>query len=325
MNALDFPLFPEQASTLAKDIDGIFFFGLAVAVVFSLLIAVLVIGFAVRFKRRRVDEVGQKEKSPVWLELTWSVIPLVIMLFMFGWGLQVFFKSYRTPADAERYYVVGKQWMWKIQHPEGNREINTFHMPVNRPIEIVLTSEDVIHSFFIPAFRIKRDAVPGRYNSAWFEATETGEFDIYCTEYCGAEHSLMIGKAIVMEEHEYEAWLSGTKPEQPLALSGSQLFQQYNCHTCHRDDSDARAPYLNGISGTEVVMANGQTRVADDAYIRESILNPSADIVAGYQPIMPTYRGQIGEEQILELLSYIKSLPPRDGAVPGVVGEEDSK
>lgn len=323
MLSLDFPLFPDQASTLAKDVDAIFFFGLGIAVIFSILIAALVIVFATRYKRRRVDEVGQKEQSPMWLELAWSIIPLFIMLFMFGWGMQVYFKSYRTPADAERYYVVGKQWMWKIQHPEGNREINTFHVPVNRPIEVVLTSEDVIHSFFIPAFRIKRDAVPGRYTSAWFTATETGEFDIYCAEYCGAEHSLMIGKVIVMEEHEYESWLAGTKPEQPLAMSGAQLFQQYNCHTCHREDSDARAPYLGGLDGSTVTLMDGSSVVADDAYIRSSIMNPGGQIVAGYQPIMPTYRGQIGEEQILELLSYIKSLPPREGAPGAESGEEE--
>jgi len=173
MLSLDFPLFPEQASTLAKDVDAIYFFGLGVAVVFSVLIGVLVIYFANRYRRTRPDQVGQREQSPMWLEIAWSVIPLIIMLFMFGWGMKVYFQSYRIPAEAERYYVVGKRWMWKFQHPEGNREINNFHVPVGRPIEVVLTSEDVIHSLFIPAFRIKRDAVPGRYTSAWFAGSAT--------------------------------------------------------------------------------------------------------------------------------------------------------
>lgn len=308
----DLPLFPDSASTIAPQVDGIFFFGLAIAVVFSLLIAVLIIFFAVRYKRRSISEVGQPQPSPAWLEITWSVIPLGIMLIMFGWGAKVYFNTYNVPDDAERYYVVGKRWMWKFQHPEGNREINDFHVPVGRRIELLITSEDVIHSFFVPAFRVKRDAVPGRYTKAWFEATKTGSFNIFCAEYCGAEHSLMRGKLVVMEQADYDRWLSGSRPEQSLAATGEALFEAKACITCHRMDTSARAPYLAGLYGKSVVMADGSSIVVDDNYVRESITNPAAKVVAGYQPIMPTYRGQLTEEEILELMSYIKSLEGAD-------------
>jgi len=302
------PLWPERASTQAGHVDAIFAFALGVSIVFSLLIAVAIVYFAVRYKRRSHDEVGTPQPSPAWLEITWSVVPLAIMLFMFAWGAKVFFQGYSVPEEAETYYVVGKRWMWKFQHPEGNREINDFHVPVGQKIEIVLTSEDVIHSFFVPAFRIKRDAVPGRYTRTWFEATKTGTFDIFCAEYCGAEHSLMRGKMVVMEAHDYEQWLEGNRPEQPLELSGQALFEAKACNSCHRPDTAARAPILDDLYGREVVLNDGRTITADEGYLRESIMDPASKIVAGYQPIMPTYRGQLSEEEILELLSHLRSL-----------------
>ena len=216
--------------------------------------------------------------------------------------------------------MVGKQWMWKFQHPAGNREINDLHVPIGRPIELVITSEDVIHSLFIPAFRMKRDAVPGRYATAWFEATKTGTFDIFCAEYCGAEHSLMIGKITVMEPADYEAWLEDKVPDRTLAASGEELFQEKACGTCHRPDSDARAPILNGVYGSEVALLGGQVVTADDNYIRESIMDPAEKVVSGYQPIMPTYKGQLTEEEILELMSYIESLEGADREVEGATG-----
>lgn len=319
----NFPLFPESASTLAGKVDGIYFLTLGVAVVFSILIGVLVVFLAIRYKRQRVDQVGSPEHAPAWLEIVWSIIPFFILMGMFGWGAVVYFDTYRVPPDAERYYVVGKQWMWKYQHPQGNREINDLHVPVGRPIELVITSEDVIHSFYVPAFRIKRDAVPGRYNTAWFEATKVGSYNIFCAEYCGTEHSLMIGKIHVMEPNDYEEWLRGTEPERTLAATGEELFTAMQCHTCHRQDSDARAPILHGVFGEQQALAGGGTVTVDDEYVRESIMAPQAKVAAGYQPIMPTYRGRLSEEQVLDLISYIRSLSSTEstGGEPAAEGE----
>ena len=306
MNKL--PFMPEQASTQAQHVDAIYLFAVGLSTVAGILIVAVLIWFAVRYRRRRPDGVGEPEKAANWLELAWTIVPLFIFLGLFAWGAALYFGSYRVPEGAERYYVVGKQWMWKYQHPQGNREINDLHVPVGRPIELVITSEDVIHSFYVPAFRVKRDAVPGRYTTAWFEATKPGVYDIFCAEYCGAEHSLMIGKIYVMEPHEYEAWLEGKEPGRSLAATGQELFEAKACNTCHRPDSSARAPILNNLYGKDVALKDGEIVQADDNYLRESIVNPGAKIVSGYQPIMPTYRGQLTEEEILELISYIKSL-----------------
>jgi cytochrome c oxidase subunit 2 len=312
------PLMPEQASTMAEKVDGLYYVMIGLSAVASVLIIAALIFFIVRYRRRHDDEIGHREHAGNWLEITWTVIPGIIFLGLFYWGAHVYFENYRIPADAERYYVVGKQWMWKYQHPSGNREINDLHVPVNRPIELVITSEDVIHSFYVPAFRVKRDAVPGQYTTAWFEATKTGTYDIFCAEYCGAEHSLMIGKIHVMEEADYQEWLEGKGDGgRSLVATGEKLFEEKACSTCHRPDSSARAPILNGIYGSEIALLGGDRTKADDNYIRESILEPSAKVVAGYQPIMPTYKGQLTEEEILELMSYIKSLEGVDEGAQG--------
>jgi cytochrome c oxidase subunit 2 len=318
----DFPLFPQQASTLAPEVDAIFFFGVGIAVLFSLLIAVVILFFALRYKRQHEDQVGQDEHAPPVLEIVWSVVPLIILLFMFAWGAKVFFHASRPPADAYEYFVVGKQWMWKFQHPEGQREINELHVPVGRPVKLTMTSEDVIHAFFVPAFRVKADVVPGMYSTAWFKATKPGTYALYCAEYCGAEHSLMSGRIVVQEPHEYERWLYGTKGKQGMILTGKDLFEARACNTCHRQDSDARAPVLHGLFGKSVALLGGKSAVADEDYVRESILTPGAKVVAGYQPIMPTYRGQLTESEVLELIAYIKSLAPApaDGATAGQAG-----
>ncbi len=308
----DLPLFPDSASTLAGQVDGIYLFGVAVAVVFSLLIAVLILYFAVRYRRRHADDVGQPEKTITWLEIAWSVIPLGILLVMFGWGAKVYFAAMRPPADAVEYFAVGKQWMWKFQHPQGRREINDLHVPVGQPIVITMTSEDVIHSFFVPAFRVKADVVPGRYTRVWFEATKPGAYHLFCAEYCGAEHSRMGGTVYVMEPQDYQAWLSEASPVEDRVLSGEELFAKHVCNTCHYPDSAARAPLLAGLAGSEVELADGRTVIADDDYLRQSILNPGASIVAGYQPLMPTYQGQISEEELIQLLLYIKGLEPAE-------------
>lgn len=303
-----FPIFPDRASAMAAEIDALYFFALGITAFFSLLIASLVLFLALRHKRRNAGDVGETAREPMWLEITWSVIPLAILMFMFVWGAKVFFEAGRPPADAREYFVVGKQWMWKFQHPEGHREINTLHVPVGEPIKLTMGSEDVIHSFFLPEFRVKRDVIPGRFTTLWFEATKTGTFRIFCAEYCGAEHAVMGGGLVVMEPEEYQRWLDRKRPSKTMAMSGEQLFTKYVCNTCHKPDSAALAPILTDLFEHEVELADGSRVVADIDYLRRSILSPAEEVVAGYSPVMPNYRGQINEEELVQLLQHIRSL-----------------
>jgi len=243
------------------------------------------------------------------LELFWSIVPFLLFCVIFLWGAWIYFDTARAPDDALQVYVVGKQWMWKIQHVDGTREMNELHVPVGRAVKLTITSEDVIHSFFVPAFRVHMDAVPGRYATLWFQATKTGRFHLFCSQYCGTNHAIMGGWVYVMEPAEYATWLSGSTPGGASAVSaGEKLFAEKFCITCHLANGTGRAPSLSGVYGAPVLLADGTTVTADDVYIRESILLPNAKIVAGYQPLMPTYQGQLTEEQILALTSYIKSL-----------------
>jgi cytochrome c oxidase subunit 2 len=228
-------------------------------------------------------------------------------MVIFFWGASVYFAIASAPADTLNIYVVGKQWMWKFQHLDGQREINELHVPVGRNVKLIATSEDVIHDLFVPAFRVKTDVLPGRYTNVWFNATRPGRYHLFCAEYCGTRHSGMIGEVIVMEVDDYQAWLSGAV-EGSLASAGEQLFLDFACNTCHRPDAGGRGPVLDGLFGSTITTADGEMVVVDEAYIRESILTPSARIAAGYQPIMPTFQGQVTEEQLLELIEYIKSL-----------------
>jgi cytochrome c oxidase subunit 2 len=312
------PFFPEQASDVARSVDNLFLFALGGLVVFSALIAILILVFATRYRRRSEDEVGvdvylENPKSHL-LEIVWSVIPLALLLVLFGWGLQVYFEQNRPPANAIRFWVTGKQWMWKIQHPEGNREINELHVPVGKPIELRMISEDVIHDFFVPAFRIHVDVLPSRYTTYWFKANKTGTFHLFCGQYCGVEHAKMVGRVVVMEPRDYEAWLATGNKGPTAAATGAELFVSKACNTCHRSDSSARAPILDGLFGKKVALHDGATAVATEDYIRESILNPAAKIVAGYQPVMPTYRGSITEEELMQLVNYVRSLSPAPAA-----------
>ncbi len=238
------------------------------------------------------------------------MVPLGIMMVMFAWGARVFFQLYRPPADAIEFTAIGKQWMWKIQHPEGQREINAMHVPVGQAIRMKIASEDVIHSFYIPAFRIKQDAVPGRYTSIWFKATKVGTYHLFCAEYCGTEHSRMIGSVIVMEQKDYETWMAGGTPGKSMVASGADLFTSLACVTCHRAAPGVvqRGPKLEGVYGSQVKLADGRTVTADDNYVRESILNPTAKVVAGFDPVMPTFQGQVTEEQLTQLIAYVRSL-----------------
>jgi len=319
-----FPLFPESASNHAGNVDALFVIWALISIFFTILIAGLIVYFMARYRRRHPEEVGTNETVAVWLEIAWSAIPLAIALAMFVWGTRVFFDLYRPPANAVEYTAIGRQWMWKIQHPEGQREINTLHVPVGQSIKMKLASEDVIHSFYIPAFRIKQDAIPGRYTSIWFQATKPGVYHLFCAEYCGAEHSKMIGSIIVMEPRDYENWLAGGAAGKSMVASGGDLFQSLACVTCHRAGDTgrlARGPALEGVYGSQVKLADGRTVTADDNYLRESILNPGAKVVAGWDPVMPTFQGQVSEEQLSQLLAYVRSLGAAAGtAAPAAAG-----
>jgi cytochrome c oxidase subunit II len=302
------PLFPEQASTVAGRVDNLFFFLVAITVFFSTLIAVLVIVFAVKYRRTHVAQVGTPITGSVPLELMWSIIPFGISMVIFAWAANLYFDLYRPPDETLQIYAVGKRWMWKFQHIDGQREINELHVPVGRPVKVTVTSEDVIHDLYFPAFRVKTDVIPGRYMTLWFHATKAGEYRMFCAEYCGTNHSRMIGRVVVMEPAAYQAWLSGGAGEMSMSARGQKAFQDLACHTCHMEDAGGRGPSLRGLFGSQVKLADGATAVADEAYLRESILNPQARLVAGYQPLMPTFQGLVSEEALLGLIEYIKSL-----------------
>ena len=288
--------------------DALYFFLLAIAAFFSLLIAGLIVFYAVKYHRRSPGAVGRTIHGGMILELTWTIVPLIITMVIFVWGASVFFAMTHPPDDALNIYVVGKQWMWKFQHLDGQREINELHVPVERNIRLIATSEDVIHDVFVPAFRLKVDVIPGRYVTLWFRATKPGRYHLFCAEYCGTKHSGMTGEVIVMAPADYQAWLSGGTPGGSLADAGQKLFADLACNTCHRPDAQGRGPVLDGLLGKTVSLQSGGTIVADEAYLRESILNPSAKVTAGYQPIMPTFQGLVSEDQLLQLIEYIKSL-----------------
>jgi cytochrome c oxidase subunit 2 len=311
MTTTGIPFFPPNASSVATEMDLIYLFLTGVSAFFVVLVSALVVYFTIKYRRRHPDEVGADIHGSLALELTWTVIPLVLAMVMFVWGASLFYRLSRPPADSMEIYVVGKQWMWKVQHPEGVREINELHVPIDRNVRITLGSEDVIHDYAIPAFRVKMDAVPGKVTTLWFRATTAGVYHIYCDQYCGTNHSMMVGEVTAMAPQDYAAWLAGGRsaggtltPEQ----AGEKLFTDYTCVTCHLPDGKGRGPSLLGVAGSTVALSDGRKVVADDNYLRESIVNSQAKVVAGYQPIMPVFQGMIGEEQVMQLIAYIKSL-----------------
>jgi cytochrome c oxidase subunit 2 len=308
-----FHLFPVQASTFAEKLDRLYWFLVGMSGFFTGLIVLLIITFAVIY-RRKPGRISEVSKQSLGLELIWTVIPLMLVTVIFVWGAELYLDQSIPPQGAEEIYVVGKQWMWKAQHSNGRREINELHVPVGRAVKVTLASQDVIHSFFIPAFRVKQDAVPGQYRTLWFEPTKPGEYHLFCAEYCGTDHSKMIGRVIVMQDLAYQGWLGGETEETPIQ-AGEKLFTQFDCANCHESGRRQRCPTLGGLYGTNVPLANGGMALFDEAYIRESILDPKAKIAAGYPPVMPTFRGQVTEEQMLALIAYIKSLSPNQ-AVP---------
>jgi cytochrome c oxidase subunit 2 len=300
-----FPLRPEQASTIAQGIDELYFFLTAVTLFFTFIIFTTIFYFALRYRRKAQDEVPEAIHGSLPLEIFWSAVPLVMVIVIFIWSSSLFIRNSRPPEASTEMFVIGKQWMWHIQHPDGTREINELHVPVNKPVKLTMTSEDVIHDFFIPAFRVKKDVVPGRYTSLWFEATKTGRYHLFCAEYCGVSHALMIGSVVVMEPEEFERWLSGSPKEESMAAAGGRLYEKFACITCH---GAGKGPPFNDFYMSRVRLADGSTAVADEEYIRESILHPSAKLSGGYGPVMPTFKGQLSEEQLLQLIAYIKSL-----------------
>jgi cytochrome c oxidase subunit II len=293
---------------MAGRVDALYLFLIGLTAFFTILIAAMVVIFMVKYKRRDPNEVGARIHGGMALEIAWSVIPLIICLGIFVWAAEIFFEMAKPPAESMNVYVVGKQWMWKFQHMDGQREINELHVPTGRPVKLIMTSEDVIHDLFFPTFRVKADVIPGRYSHIWFEATKPGTYHMFCAEYCGTRHSGMIGQVVVMEPDAYQAWLTSGAQEGSLASAGGKLFQDLACNTCHRPDAQGRGPNLENLYGRTVSLQSGQQVIADEAYIRESILMPGTKITAGFQPIMPTFQGLVSEDGLLQLIEYVKSL-----------------
>ncbi len=311
------PLFPEGASTFAWQVDYLYFYLILVSVVFTIPIVAAIFFFSVKYREKQKFATGAEIHGSMVLETVWSIIPFVISMTIFLGGAYVYYNQYRIPDDAMEVFVVGKQWMWKIQHSTGQREINELHVPINTKVKLTMTTEDVLHDFSIPAFRTKMDVVPGRYTYMWFEANKPGKYQLYCAEYCGLNHSGMIGYVYVMEQRDFDNWLAGSVSGQTPVEQGRDLFEnKLGCASCHAGGPQQRGAKLEGIFGKEVKLVGGQSVVADDAYIRNSILNPGAQVVEGYQPIMPTFKGQVTEEQLVSLVAYIKSLSGPAGSVP---------
>jgi cytochrome c oxidase subunit II len=312
----NFPLWPVRASTTAGSVDALYIFLVTLSGVMCVGIFTMIAVFAIRYRRRAGNRAEPIEGSNA-LELTWTFIPFGIFLCIFIWGTYIYFQERTPPRDSTEVYTVAKQWMWKFQHIEGQREINELHVPVGRNVRMIMTSQDVIHSFYVPAFRIKQDVLPGRYTTAWFHATKPGTYHLFCAEYCGTMHSGMIGDIVVMEPAQYQTWLSGGAAAGSLAETGQGLFASLGCATCHRLDTQGRGPNLTGVFGKPVLLEDGRTVTADENYVRESILSPAAKVVSGFKPIMPVFQGLVSEEQLNALVAYVKSLTAQPSGAAG--------
>ncbi|HEX3372209.1 MAG TPA: cytochrome c oxidase subunit II [Candidatus Acidoferrales bacterium] len=302
------PFQPEQASSIAKSVDELYLFLTLITLFFTALIFGIIFYFMIRYRRRSPDERPKPIEGNVPLEILWTAVPTLIVALIFVWSSMLYFKNAEAPKGSMEIFVTGKQWMWKVEHPEGQREINEVHVPLGRPVKLTMTSEDVIHDFFVPAFRVKKDVLPGRYTSLWFTPTKVGTFHLFCAQYCGAYHAGMMGAIVVQEPDDYERWLAGGAPGESMEQAGEKVFQANGCITCHTPDGAGLGPSLLGVYGQPVKLVGGETATADDAYIRESILQPKAKIVLGYSPIMPTFQGQLTEEQLNNLIAYIRAL-----------------
>ena len=302
------PFFTGNASNIGAQTDHVTLVVLLLSIFFTGIVVILIFYFGIKYRVGSVVDRHNPPQANRAVEFSWIGGLLVLSLGVFSYGTLEYYRIYRPPENSLDMYVVGKQWMWKVQHQEGPSEINTLHIPVGQPIRLIMTSQDVIHSFYVPAFRVKQDVVPGRYTYLWFTATKTGEYHLFCAEYCGTSHAEMSGTVVVMEPHQYQEWLTRGSTGQPLAETGRGLFTQLGCANCHASGSGIRAPNLSGVFGQTVPLANGSSVIADENYIRESIFFPTEKVVAGYDPIMPTYEGRIGEEEVLQLVAYIRSL-----------------
>ena len=303
------PILPDAASSFAWQVDALYAYLILVSIAFTIPIVAAIFYFGVRYREKEKYATPDEIHGSIVLETTWSIIPFIVSMTIFLGGAYVYYNQYRIPDDGMDVYVVGKQWMWKLQHASGQREINELHVPVGRKIKLTMTTEDVLHDFFIPAFRTKADVVPGRYTYLWFEATKPGKYHLFCAEYCGLNHSGMGGWIYVMEQRDFDNWLAGNESGQTPVQQGKDLFEnKLGCASCHAGGADQRGAKLENIFGHDVKLVGGETVKVTDEYIRNSILNPSSQIVEGYQPIMPTFKGQVTEEQLVSLVAYIKSL-----------------
>jgi cytochrome c oxidase subunit 2 len=308
------PFWRPGASPHAADVDLVFTGLLLTSAFVTALLFFLLLAFAIRYRANSgADRSDRIQKSWRW-EMGWTSATLVVFLLLFAWGAALYLNLYAPPKDALPIYVVPKQWMWKAQHPGGQREINELHIPVHRPVRLIMASQDVIHSFFIPAFRLKRDVVPGRYQDAWFEPDKTGTFQLLCAEFCGTDHSRMSGRIVVLDAADYEQWLTRQDVTGTLAAEGARVFRELGCGGCHGAGSAVRAPPLEGLYGKPVPLQDGTVTIADERYIRDSILLPRSQVAAGYQALMPSFAGKIGEDDLVRLVAYIKSLAEEKGS-----------
>jgi len=306
---------PEGASTLSGNVDSLFYFIFWASVFFFILIVGLSLYFIIRYRRRAGREEATSHRGyNVKLEVIWTLVPIILVFIVFVWGFKTYMKMQVVPRDAVEIKVTGRQWMWVFDYPNGRNSLNELTVPVGQPIKLLLSSDDVIHSFYAPQFRVKQDVLPDRYTIAWFQAKRTGTFDLYCAEYCGNGHSQMRGTIKVVSEDDYASFLEGGGAEEggggmSLVALGKQTFTSRACHTCHTVDGSASVgPTLQNLYDHQVTLSNGQTITADENYIRQSILDPGSQVVQGFQPVMPTFQGLLSDRQIDGLIAYIKSL-----------------
>jgi cytochrome c oxidase subunit 2 len=305
---MNFPLFPPQASQVARQTDHLYIALICLSALTMLVVFAPMVYFLFKYRRGNKADRRPVHLPETMIEITWTIIPMIVFTGLFAWGANVYWTIERPPSDAMEISVVGKQWMWKMEHPEGNREIDELHVPLGRNIKLTLASQDVIHSFFLPAFRIKQDVVPGRYSTLWFKADKLGVFHLFCSEYCGTHHSAMVGSLIVMTPDAYQKWLMQGAPKATMAQEGERLFRAYGCSGCHVQSTIIRAPPLERLYGRPVPLQSGQIVTADEGYLRDSILLPAKDIVAGYTNDMPSFQGHLSEEDLLKVIAYLKSI-----------------
>ncbi|MGE5648181.1 MAG: cytochrome c oxidase subunit II [Acidobacteriota bacterium] len=301
---------PVQGTAYAGQVDSLYLFLIWVTIFFFLLVAGLIAVFVLKYRRRAAGGLTPDISHNTALEVVWTVIPLALVIVIFFWGFRSYMEAQVAPADALEIQVSAKKWVWVFEYPDGTRSLNEMHVPLGKPVKLVMNSEDVIHSFYVPTFRIKQDVVPNRYTTLWFDATEPGMHRLLCAEYCGRGHSDMGGKIFVDDEAKYRDWLENggdAGKNMPLAQFGAMLYQSRGCETCHSlDGSRAEGPSFKGVFGHEVRLADGKSVLADENYIRESILQPQAKVVAGFQPVMPTFQGMLREREINALVEFIK-------------------